>query len=134
MRARRSCIHCCNWKNKSDNEILTAYPTPKCDYYFSFLCKEKNEAHKFLSNQLKKEGFSLSGWRLVEIPASHVYIFHNKKKCKEITVIYDEKVGYTINSTDSFWKYSEKYNVYQHETIAEAFKAPWQHWSNVIQK
>ena len=132
LTARRSCIYCCNWGLGCANGHPNVFPGDKSDYLY--FCKEKLDACKFLANQLKKEGFSLSGWRLIEVPAPHVYVFYNKKKHKDITIIYDPKTSYTINSTDMDWKYSEKYNVYQHDTIAEALKAPWQHWSLVMKK
>lgn len=121
LTARRSCTYCSNCMLGCANDYL-------------FFCKEEHDAIKFFAKQLKKEGFSLSGWCLVEVPAPHVYVFYNKKKYKDITIIYDEKSSFTINSTDMFWDYSEEYNVYQHDTIAEALKAPWQHWSLVIKK
>lgn len=130
--ARRSCIYCCDWGLGCANGHPDVYPDDRSDYLY--FCKEKLDACNFLANQLKREGFSLSGWRLDEVPAPHVYVFYNKKKQKEITIVYDEETSYTINSTDLDWKYSKEHNLYQHETIAEALKAPWQHWSLVMKK
>lgn len=61
---------------------------------------------------------------------SHVYVFNNDKKKKDITIIYDkDKAAFEIFSTDLDWKYSKKYNLYKHSTVKEAMKAPWQHWN-----
>ena len=78
LTARRSCIYCCNWGLGCANGHPNVFPGDKSDYLY--FCKEKLDACKFLANQLKKEGFSLSGWRLIEVPAPHVYVFYNKKK------------------------------------------------------
>ena len=85
------------------------------------------DAVRFLKTQLKKSGISLSGWRLSEIPIAHVYVFINKKKHKDLTILFNtDKQIFEIYSTDLFWKYSEKYNMYQHQTVIEALRAPWQ--------
>lgn len=131
LSARRSCVYCVNWGLSCANGHPNIYPGDKSDYLI--FCKERFEACNFFAKQLKKEGFSLSGWILSEIPAEHIYAFYNDKTDKDITIIYDtEKSCYTINSSDTFWVYSTKNNLYRHNTVKEALNAPWQHWNHVL--
>jgi hypothetical protein len=126
--ARKSCFYCINWGFGCANGHPNVYPGDNSDYLYG--CKKRLDACKFLAKQLKNEKFALSGWQLTEIPAHYVYVFENKKKHKDITIVYDEeKMCYQIYSTDMFWKYSKKYNMYKHDSIAEALKVPWQHWN-----
>lgn len=131
LNARQSCVYCINWGIGCANGHPDVYPNDRSDYYY--FCKGKMDAYKCLAKRLKIEGFSLSGWSFFESPARNFYIFYNKKKHKDITVLYDsEKSEYQIASTDMFWKYSNKYNVYVHSFIREALNAPWQHWNFVF--
>lgn len=126
LSARRNCIYCINWGLGCANGHSAVYPNDKSDFLYGG-CKEEFNACNFFAKQLKKEKLSLSGWRLIEVPATYVYIFGNRKKHKEITIIYDaEKLCYVICTTDNLWKYSEEHNIYQHNTIKEALKVAWQ--------
>ncbi len=127
LTARRNCIYCADWGCGCANGHPDVYPGDRSDYLYGG-CKEKFGACNFLAKQLKKEGLSLSGWKLMEIPANHVYVFQNMKKHKDITITV-ESACYEISSTDMFWEFSEKYNAYAHNTLSEALKAPWQHWN-----
>lgn len=125
--ARQSCVYCINWGLGCANGHDNVYPGDRSDYLI--FCKERMDAVRFLKTQLKKSGISLSGWRLSEIPIAHVYIFINKKKHKDLTILFNtDKQIFEIYSTDLFWKYSEKYNMYQHQTVIEALSAPWQRY------
>lgn len=126
LNARQSCVYCINWGLGCANGHPDVYPNDRSDYLN--LCKEKMDAYKYLSKRLKMEGFSLSGWKFMEKPAENIYIFYNKKKWKDITVLYvPKKKEYKITSTDMFWKYSDEHNVYEHNTMKEALNVPWQH-------
>ena len=133
LNARQSCIYCINWGMGCANGHPDVYPGDRSDYLFS--CKEKMDAYKHLAKRLKKEGYSLSGWKFFESPAENVYIFQNRKKWKDITVLYvPEKSEYQIMSTDCLWRYSDEYNVYEHDSIKEALKMPWQHYNFMLDK
>lgn len=136
LNARQSCIYCKNWGLGCANGHPDVYPDDKSDYLI--FCKGKMDAYKYLAKRLKMEGFSLSGWAFFEEPIENVYIFYNKKKHKEITVMYNTETSeYEIASTDLFWRYSEEHNVYIHNSVKEALSVPWQHWSfvyNIIKK
>lgn len=130
LNARQSCIYCINWGLGCANGHPDVYPNDRSDYYN--FCKGKMDAYNYFKKRLKMEGISLSGWRFMESPAKDVYIFFNKKKKKDITVLYvPEKFGYQIASTDMFWRYSNKYNLYEHDSVKETLSAPWQHWNIV---
>lgn len=96
LSARRNCIYCINWGFGCANGHSAVYPNDKSDFLYGG-CKEEFNACNFFAKQLKKEKLSLSGWRLIEVPATYFYIFGNGKKHKEITIIYDaEKLCYVI--------------------------------------
>lgn len=132
LNARQSCIYCINWGLGCANGHPDVYPNDRSDYYN--FCQGEMDACNYFAKRLKMEGISLSGWKFMESPAKDVYIFYNKKKKKDITVFYiSEKVEYQIASTDMHWRYSDEYNVYVHDSIKEALKAPWQHWNFVYE-
>ena len=82
---------CINWRaGKCDvpEECTT------CGEYYSF------RAQKAFRKMLKKEGISVSGWRLAEIPATGVYIFYNGKKRKEITLETGDNKNFAITVYD----------------------------------
>lgn len=125
LNARQSCLYCTNWECGCANGNPNVYSGDRSDYLCG--CKEEQGACSFLAKHLQKEGYSLSGWKLTEIPATHCYVFFNNKKRKDITIIYDkEKSYYIICSTDLLWKYSDHCNMYEHNTVTEALKSPWQ--------
>ena len=84
LSARRNCIYCINWGFGCANGHSAVYPNDKSDFLYGG-CKEEFNACNFFAKQLKKEKLSLSGWRLIEVPATYFYIFGNGKKHKEIT-------------------------------------------------
>lgn len=128
LNARQSCIYCVNWGFGCANGHPAVYPNDRSDYLI--FCKGIMDACKYLAKQLKREGISLSRWEFTETPAKDVYVFYNKRKLKDITVIYDpEKSEYLIASTDMYWRYSNEYNVYVHNSVKEALNVPWQHWN-----
>lgn len=132
LNSRQSCLYCVNWGLGCANGHPDIYPGDRSDYLYG--CKEKLDAYSFLTKQLKRKGYSLSGWKLVEIPAAHVYVFYSDKKHKEIMIVYDKGNScYMICSADTFWKYSDKNNAYQHDTVTEALKAPWQDRNYVLE-
>lgn len=55
----------------------------------------------YLKRQLKKHGYSLSGWKLFEKPTGNIYIFSCDKKNKEIS-LYRSGDSFSIYVTD--WK------------------------------
>ena len=65
-----------------------------CEEYQSMLTK------KTFVKMLKKEGFSTSGWKFAENPATGVYIFYNHKKHKEITLETGDYKSYAITVYD----------------------------------
>lgn len=128
---RKSCIYCADWGYGCANGHPRVFPGDASDY-LNF-CKEKFETLEFFVNQLKREGLSLSGWILEEIPASHIYAFYNTRNHKSIEIMYDtENECFEIYSTDCLWKYSKDYNSYKYDTLREALCAPWQHLNYIM--
>lgn len=75
-----------NWKNCKNNCNCSC-----CSY----------PAEKLFCKLLKREHISYYGWELLEVPTNEVFIFYNRKKNKEITLIYDKPADdYTINVFD----------------------------------
>ena len=58
-------------------------------------------AKAFLKKELKKYGYSISGWQLFEIPVSKIFIFECPKKNKEITLCEEEE-DFSVHVAD--WK------------------------------
>lgn len=130
--AYRNCFYYSNCGLGCANGHSAIYPRNKDDYLYD--CKEKHDVSNFLAKLLAKEGYSLSGWKLNEIPTAHEYIFYNKKKHKEVAVTYiTETSNFILGTYDMFWKYSKVNNVHRHNTIKEALMAPWQHWNHVME-
>ena len=128
---RKSCIYCADWGYGCANGHPRVFPGDASDY-LNF-CKEKFETLEFFVNQLKREGLSLSGWILEEIPAPHTYAFYNTRNHKSIEIMYDtENECFEIYSTDCLWKYSKDYNSYKYDTLREALCAPWQHLNYIM--
>ncbi len=128
---RKSCIYCGNWGFGCANGHPRVFPGDKSDY-LNF-CKEKFEVCEFFKNQLKREGLSLSGWTLDEIPALHTYAFYNIRSHKDIEITYNvENECFEIYSIDYLRKYSKDYNAHKHDTLKEALCAPWQHLNYIM--
>ena len=108
--AQNIMIYCPNWK------MCCAEPAEECfecrTYYYL-------KAQQTFRKMLKREGFSVSGWKFAECPAKGVYIFYNHKKHKEITLETDDNVNYSITVYD----FHSLRNI-EYPTIKEALRSP----------
>lgn len=90
------------------------------------------DAYNYLSKELKREGFSLSGWCFYGyFPMQQFYVFNNDKKHKTIHIKITWDNSYEILTCDIWRKYCKEYNLYKHDTMKAALEAPWQHWNYV---
>lgn len=91
--------------NKRQHKKYTKNDYPIWNCFEQEWCEEdcaecSYSAQKWLRKALKKEGYSMKGWSLFEVPVTGVFIFLNRRKNKEITLEYENKDKYAITVFD----------------------------------